>query len=130
MNRTHVDAAPQSRYVEKQTVNVERLDVLAPRLLAPDVHLLLKVDTQGYEMEVLKGATGLFPRIAALQLELSLIPLYDGAPGFAEMIQFAQSRGYELFGIVPGFRDRLSGRLLQADGFFVRSDLGGSKRPH
>jgi hypothetical protein len=38
----------------------------------------LKVDTQGYEAEVFKGATDLLPRISALECELSLVPLYDG----------------------------------------------------
>jgi len=42
----------------------------------------------GYEMEVLKGATGLLGRTVALQLELSLAPLYDGAPTIAEVISF------------------------------------------
>ncbi len=121
MRSTHLEAAPESKYVAKKTVPIERLDELAPRIIPPMGRIYIKVDTQGYEMEVLKGATALLPRAAAIQLELSLIPLYFGAPTFVEMIAFVESMGYELFGIVPGFKNRQTGRLLQADAFFVRN---------
>jgi hypothetical protein len=86
----------------------------------PEGDLFLKVDTQGYELEVLLGASGLLPRITAMQLELSLIPLYAGAPVMVEMLQYLQSCGYQLFQFVPALRDERSGRLLQAEGFFLR----------
>lgn len=119
----HLDAAPESRYVRQLTVAVERLDELVPALLPPAGQLLIKVDTQGYELQVLQGATDLLPRTVAIQLELSLLPLYEGAPTFTELIAFVQSIGFELFSIIPGFRDPRSGRLLQADGFFVRAAM-------
>jgi hypothetical protein len=74
-------------------------------------------------MEVLKGAEGLLQRTAAIQLELSLVPLYEGAPKFVDMIAYVESKGFELFSLVSGFSDRRIGRLLQVDGFFVRPEL-------
>jgi FkbM family methyltransferase len=129
MRETHLDAAPDSRYVDKLTVSVDRLDALAPEFVPASAVVLLKVDTQGYEMEVLKGATGLLQRVVAIQLELSLTPLYEGAPTFVEMIDFMASAGFDLFSIVPGLRDQRSGRLLQVDGFFVRSELSRGRYP-
>jgi hypothetical protein len=102
-------------------VNISRLDEISVPLIPATGTILLKVDTQGYEMEVLKGAGGLLGRTVALQLELSLVPLYEGAPTIAQMISFAADNGFELFNLIPGFRDKRSGRLLQADGFFVRA---------
>jgi FkbM family methyltransferase len=122
MRQIHLESAPQSKYVGKQTVNIERLDELAAAYLAPTATVFLKIDTQGYELEVLKGATGLLARTAALQLELSLVPLYAQAPSFVDMVAHMASRNYELFGLVPGFRDPTTGRALQMDGFFVRAD--------
>jgi FkbM family methyltransferase len=123
MNRTLLDAEPLTQYVDKVMVDVMRLDELAPTLVPSAGTMLIKVDTQGFEMEVLKGATGLLSRTLALQLELSLIPLYAGAPTFVEMVSFVESAGFELYSIVPGFRDKRSGRLLQVDGFFVRQGV-------
>ncbi len=121
MRREHVAAAPDSAYVGSETVQVERLDELAAPLIPVDARLMIKVDTQGYELEVLEGAAALFPRTVAVQIEVSLVPLYDGAPSMMEAIRYVESRGFELFSIVPGFKDKTTGRLLQADGVFMRS---------
>ena len=122
MRSEHVAAAPESAYIRTELVKVERLDELAAKLLGPNRRLMIKVDTQGYELEVLAGATGLLPQTTALQLELSLVPLYEGAPTFVDVIQYMAVRGFELFSIAPGFKDRRSGRLLQIDGIFLRRE--------
>ena len=122
MTRAHQEAEPTSRYLDKQLVDMMTLDDLAPTVIPSSGAIMLKVDTQGYEMEVLKGATSTLQRTVALQLELSLTPLYEGAPTLLEMVSFMRDRGYELFSIVPGFHDRQSGRLLQVDGYFVRAN--------
>jgi hypothetical protein len=59
-----------------------------------------------------------------MQIELSLIPLYEGAPGLAEMIVYAERLGFEMFSLIPAFRDGASGRLLQVDGFFIKNEIG------
>ena len=120
MKEAHVAAAPTSSYVDRQRVAMERLDDLAQDLVRGSARLFIKVDTQGYDLEVLKGATALLPRTAGLQVEMSLASLYEGAPTFLEMMAFMQSSGFEPFGLVPMFRDARTGRLLQLDGFFTR----------
>lgn len=116
-----VEVAPLSNQIDVQLVEIARLDDVLPRVLPSGGDLFLKIDTQGYENEVLLGARGTLARTTALQLELSLTPLYAGAPVMWEMIRNIEERGFELFNLVPGFRDPATGRLLQADGFFVRS---------
>jgi len=122
MTHAHQEAAPTSKYLDRQLIDMVTLDELAPTVIPATGPILLKVDTQGYEMEVLKGAASTLRRTVALQLEMSLTPLYEGAPTLVEMVSFMQDQGYDLFSITPGFRDRRSGRLLQVDGFFVRED--------
>lgn len=120
VHRAHLEVAPDSVYVDQRRVCMARLDGIAMPLLVGPGELMLKIDTQGYEREVLLGATELMGRIAALQVELSLATLYEGAPGFTPMVAFIENLGYELFSIVPGLRNPQTGRLLQVDGFFVR----------
>lgn len=59
---------------------------------------ILKIDTQGYDLEVLKGATGLLDRKAAdvIFIEVNFIPLYDGQASFGDIQQFLKQRGYGL----------------------------------
>jgi FkbM family methyltransferase len=123
MNESHLRAAPDSKYVRSETVRIERLDDLAAPLLPKEGRLLIKIDTQGYEEEVLAGGALVVAGAAALQLELSLTPLYQGAPSLRRSLDLCEALGFHLHGLIPGFYDEKSGRLLQMDGLFLRSGV-------
>ena len=120
MEQTHLSVAPKSRYLATETVALERLDDLLPAVFPGTGPIFLKIDTQGYEEEVLKGAAGILSRVAAIQMEISLVPLYQGAPTLVHIVVAMQDLGYHLFQIIPGFRDVKTGQMLQLDGIFVR----------
>ena len=120
MHDVHVNAAPDSKYIGRETVRLERLDDVARPLLPNDAKLLLKVDTQGYEEEVLAGADFVLKSASALQLELSVAPLYQGAPSLRRILELCEGLGFRLHGLIPGFYEEKSGRLLQMDGLFLR----------
>jgi FkbM family methyltransferase len=104
-----------------ETVPVRRLDeVLAT--LAPGLGggLLLKIDTQGFELAVLGGASGIMPRIAALQLEIALTPIYAGQPRFAAVVAAVDALGFDPVLASQGFYARRIGRQLDIDLLFLR----------
>jgi FkbM family methyltransferase len=119
---SHLSAAPASRYLHKEKVPLRRLDdVLSP---ADHTHrIFLKLDVQGYESQVLAGATQLLPRTLAVQLEMSLLPLYEGELLMPEICADMNASGFELWDLEPSFRDTATGRLLQVDGIFTRSSF-------
>jgi FkbM family methyltransferase len=121
MSDAHLKAAPDSRYVASETVRVERLDDIGFPLLPKEARLLLKVDTQGYEEEVLAGAGLVLENASAMQLELSIVPLYRGAPSLRRILELCEALGFQLYGLIPGFYEETSGKLLQMDGLFLRS---------
>lgn len=114
----HECAAPASKYVCTEEIEVETVDRLLPRLDPWTGSIWLKVDTQGYESEVLKGALASLGRINCVQLEMSLVPLYDGAETFEVLLMWMVQRGFKLIALQPGFADRQTGHLLQVDGIF------------
>ena len=59
-------------------------------------------------------------QIDTVQMEMSLVPLYDGALLFDEMLTLMGEKGYIMVAIEPGFLDPDSGQLLQVDGIFHR----------
>ena len=69
----HAQTAPRSVYVGKESVENVRLDQAFETLIPPAGSLFLKIDTQSYEREVLKGSNALMPQIAVIQVELSLV---------------------------------------------------------
>lgn len=120
METQHLLAEPKSRYVGVQEVPLRRLDAVSHPTLDRSDAMFLKVDTQGYEMEVLEGATGLIERICGVQLELSLTQLYGQQASYQDVIHWMGQRGFSLWNVIPGFVDPSSGRLLQLDGIFFR----------
>jgi FkbM family methyltransferase len=116
----HENTAPESRYVGSEKAPLRRLDSVGLEYLRPDSVPILKIDTQGYEDRVLRGASGMMDRIVGLQVELSLVPLYEGQLLFENMLEQVKSAGFDLWGLWPEFTDPRSGRLLQVDATFFR----------
>ena len=117
----HLEAAPQSAYRGTEAIEIRTLDSMYASLCPTPGRVLLKVDTQGFEKRVLEGAERSLAQIDTVQLEMSLLPLYDGEASFVELYEHMQRRGYDLVSIEPGFVDARSGRLMQVDGIFHRA---------
>ena len=117
---SHLKSAPESRFIGKEVVDIRTLDSLFDDLCRTATQVYLKMDTQGFESKVLKGAEKSLARIDTVQMEMSLVPLYDGELSFNEMCIVMDKKGYTLIAIENGFSDLTSGQLLQVDGIFHR----------
>ena len=121
MLEVHSNAASNSAYIDKEVVDINTLDGISSKYIDPFSKIFLKIDTQGYEDRVLKGATELLNRTTGVQLELSLIPLYKGQLLYDEIIKKLEAIGFELWSINPVFTEPVTGRLLQVDATFFRN---------
>jgi FkbM family methyltransferase len=106
---------PRNRVIGKQSVEVRRLDTIFDECMAgiDARNIYLKIDTQGYDMEVLRGAEGVLPQIKGAQTEVSFIPIYDGMPHYIESIREFEARGFRVVDIMPVSRD--DGELLMVE---------------
>lgn len=82
--------------------------------------ILVKTDTQGHDLKILGGATGLMDQIRAVVIELSVKPIYDRGPLWTEAIDLLRRQGFEPTGLFPVSRDRDHLRVIEFDGVFVR----------
>jgi FkbM family methyltransferase len=112
--------APEAEYESHETISICSLDDSITPCLSSEEKVWLKVDTQGYEAEVLKGARRLIPHVQALECELSLVPLYNGQPLIDEMITLIYQLGFRMVGVAPVFVAPETGYALQIDGTFLR----------
>lgn len=117
---SHIESAPSCKCIGKQIVKVRRLDALDEPIIREAKRIYLKIDTQGFEKPVLLGARGIMDKIVGIQLEMSVVPLYDGQALFQELLTWLDDAGFEMWGVVPGFMNRTTGRMLQFDGIFYR----------
>jgi FkbM family methyltransferase len=118
----HVKSAPVSAYVGKEEITVSRLDSVFSKYRRPGDRTFLKLDAQGYERKILDGASLSLPDILGIQLEMSIEPLYSNEMPYLEMLTFLAGLGFTLVSVEPGFGDPVTGRMLQMDGIFFRSE--------
>jgi FkbM family methyltransferase len=114
----HVEIAPESAYAGKETVPTASLASVWGDVVREGERVFLKMDVQGFELQVLRGAEAVIDRLHGIQSELSLVPLYAGAASWREIVDWIEGRGFEIAGIEPAFVDR--GRALQVDCIFLR----------
>jgi FkbM family methyltransferase len=84
----------------------------------------VKIDVQGFELEVLKGMGDLLKGVKCLQIESSLVPFYDGQPDFGTVNRFLRENGFALVKLKPiGLYDM---EIIELDCFYIRSDSHSS----
>lgn len=84
---------------------------------------LLKIDTQGAELDVLRGAESfVLPNTEMAVLEVSLMPFFQGGPEVAEIIEYMRARDFVPYDMVDLQYRPLDGAMSQADSVFVPAD--------
>ena len=121
MLEAHSSAAPDSVYIGKAKTEVITLDSVFDTYRKNEEKTFLKMDTQGFEREVLSGLSVNLKNIFAVQLELSLVPLYENQDLFEYFFAFFKENNFTLWNLVPGFLNRETGQLLQFDAVFIRN---------
>jgi FkbM family methyltransferase len=120
MAERHLEAAPHSAYSGQEMVRIRALDHIASEFVRPDDRVLFKMDVQGYEREVLRGATHALGRVALVECELSLCTLYSGQPLLPEMAGYMQELGFQMVALVDEFSEPEGTRVLQVNALFER----------
>jgi FkbM family methyltransferase len=100
----------------QQPIPMRRLDVILRELTAkhPIRSIFLKVDTQGYDLHVLRGAGEWIHRFAGVQVELPIKHLYEGVPDMKDFLTELEGMGLDVVGIYPVAHDEKF-RLVEAD---------------
>jgi hypothetical protein len=78
---------------------------------------VLKIDVQGFEKNVLAGAEASLQKIKILQLEMSLVPLYQNEWLFNEVLEYFAQKGFQLYSLENGFLTRKPGSFYRQMAF-------------
>ena len=105
----------------EETIQIRRLDSIFDQVCPSKTDCFLKIDTQGYERQVLQGGNKSLAHIKGLQLELSLTPLYQDQPTIDEMLSYLREHGFVLWSMQRGFADMGTGQIYEVDGIFLRA---------
>lgn len=115
MNEQHITEFPGTETEQVVGVTVDRLDNIVKSLEAASGPFLLKIDVQGFEMEVLLGATGIFDEISVIVCELNIAPLYENQYNFESIVAFMHQHHFQLIDISEPVRSKKTQELLYLD---------------
>ena len=102
----------------KTTVTV---DTLVKKLAFPSASFM-KLDVQGYEIEILKGAIETISTVEVCMLEVTLLTMGDGSPLIIELINFMDNLGFQMYDISQFIKRPFDKAMYQMDVFFVKKN--------
>jgi FkbM family methyltransferase len=117
----HEEIAPYFSRVGEETISIRKLDTLWDDHVPAGSKVYLKIDTQGFEKQVLKGAARSLAHVQIVQLEISILPLYEGTWLLPDVLKHMARRGLTLVSLEYGFCHPETGQMLQIDGIFART---------
>jgi FkbM family methyltransferase len=117
----HLDSAPNSNYIGAERVQMTTLDSLWLERYSKFERVGIKIDVQGFEMEVLMGAPIFLKNCVLIQIEMTVIPLYENQTLYFKTDEFLRKLGFVLWKIDTTFVDANSGQVLQLDAIYCRS---------
>jgi FkbM family methyltransferase len=120
---THLEGAKESRVIGTEKAELKTLNSFYEDYVKGHSSVYLKIDVQGFEREVLKGSSQLFPHLKGVEIEMSMVPLYENQDWlFKEILDEFTSQGFKLMSISPAFTDIKTGQILQCDGIFIKQN--------
>ena len=118
MTERHKELWPKTRNEKRVTVPMQTLDGLREQL-GPGPHFL-KMDVQGYEMNVLRGAEETLKATSVVFTEVLFDQFYEGQADFSAMLEFMRDRGFRFVEFASESRMPPLGELAYADAVFVK----------
>lgn len=114
MRAVHLENFPDSATVAKEKISISTIDKQIEVLGLRPQEIMLKLDVQGFEAEVLKGASQTLSKIPLVYLEVSITPLYEGEISFLPILIELSKSGHQVIDVFRGIRGS-NGQLLQLD---------------
>jgi FkbM family methyltransferase len=105
-----------------EQVSVHRLDAMIDEIAERTGarNFFLKLDTQGFDLEVIKGAEGCLPRVRGIQSEIAVKPIYKHMPDYLASMQTFEQKGFDVTGLFAVTRDKAL-RAVEFDCTLVNS---------
>jgi hypothetical protein len=114
------EAIGQSRNV---SVPVRRIDEVLPDLLNGFVspRIFLKMDTQGFDNQVINGVGNFLTQVLGIQSELSVVPLYEGMEHYTDTLAYYERLGFSLMDLFVVSRAQ-NGQIVEYDCIMARTN--------
>ncbi|MGL1887004.1 MAG: FkbM family methyltransferase [Reichenbachiella sp.] len=114
----------QASGITKENVNIYKLDSLQDKLFTRQENLFLKIDTQGFEKEVIEGATEILSYVKGVKIEVPLLPIYDSVKWeMLDILLFFKEAGFKCISLNEVAVDKKTGIVHEVDAIFIKEEL-------
>ncbi|MBN1950890.1 MAG: FkbM family methyltransferase [Bacteroidales bacterium] len=113
---------PASDGIQRE-INIITVDSLLEKYpFKDDTRIFMKLDVQGFELDVLDGATEFLKKCDAVQLEVSIFKFQKDSPDLHDVVVYMKKAGFVVYDIVDGLNRPLDNALAQKDLIFVKEE--------
>ena len=117
----HTQLRPDSRIIATEVVEIKKLENFKKQIKKYKKNLLLKIDTQGSEIDVLSGSGKMINDLKCLFIEVSLVHLYENQTLWLDIIKYLKDFKFEVWSVDQLLRNNKTGQTYQLDIFFYRN---------
>jgi FkbM family methyltransferase len=124
IGQEYVDYNQNAAIQKVEKVEMLTLDAIGEEFIKPHSNVFLKIDTQGFEKEVLQGATDTLNSINGIKIEMPLIPIYEDIDwDMYDILAFLKEKGFHCVSLEPVAVNNKIGVVHEVDGIFVRKAI-------
>ena len=123
ISKNKLNQEPNAKFIKKEKINLISLNDLLKKKIYKKKRIFLKIDTQGYEKQIIIGASKVLNRIHCIMLEASITPLYKGEVNYLNIIEFMKKKGFYVWAIERGFSNKKIGKVNQIDVIFINKNV-------
>jgi FkbM family methyltransferase len=123
MENLHIDKSPESKFIKKEEVKIISLSEVFNKEKNSFKKNFLKIDTQGYEKEVLDSGENILDNFIGISCEISVQPLYKNEAKFLDIINYLNTKGFEIYSVHNSYYEIDYGQTFSVDIVFIKKDL-------
>ena len=120
MNKIHEDLYPHTKGSKNEVIKIQRLDDILP-FNTLEKNIFLKIDVQGFEDKVLKGAIDNLKFVKVILIEMSYVELYKGQPLFDDIYHILSELGFAFKGNIEQTVNQFDGSPIYSDSIFIKT---------
>ena len=113
---------PNSKIIKKEKTKIYSLNNLFSKNYKIRKNTFLKIDTQGYDKNVLDGASKILKKLLYVQMELAIDPLYKNEVNYERMIKYMKKKGFIIWKL-GGVIENLKGKSMSFDIIFKNNNF-------
>ena len=123
MENLHIDKNPESKFIKKEEVKIISLNEVFNKEKNSFKKNFLKIDTQGYEKEVLDSGENILDNFIGISCEISVQPLYKNEAKFLDIINYLNTKGFEIYSVHNSYYEIDYGQTFSVDIVFIKKNL-------